>query len=69
VPGTSAYLIWLLCTSAEAAVVVCSLRKGSFRRYIALNCYMVACIIVSLIRFSVMFSHGYSSPEYACTSR
>jgi hypothetical protein len=58
-------LIWLLCTSAEAAVVVCSLRKGSFRRYIALNCYMVACIIVSLIRFSVMFSHGYSSPEYA----
>jgi hypothetical protein len=65
VPGPSAFLIWLLCTFAEAAVVVCSLARGSFKKYLALNSYMVACIVVNALRLQVLLSYGYSSREYA----
>ena len=64
-PGTSAYLIWLLCTFAEAAVIVCSFRRDSFRKYLALNLYMIACIVVSAGRFRVLLSYGLNSQEYA----
>jgi hypothetical protein len=47
------------------AVVVCSLLRGSFQRYLALNCYMLACIFVSVGRFRVLFTHGFGSQEYA----
>lgn len=66
-PGSSAYLVWLLCTLAEAAVVVCSIRRGSFRRYLALNCYMLACIAVSAVRLRVLTTYGLTSREYLYT--
>jgi hypothetical protein len=45
-------------------VVVCSLAKGSFRRYFALNLYMLACIIVSAARLRILVSFGLRSDEY-----
>jgi hypothetical protein len=45
-------------------VVVCAIKKASFRRYIALNVYMLACFLVSLIRFKILSTYGLSSPEY-----
>jgi len=45
-------------------VVVCSIAKGSFRRYIALNIYMLASLFVSLIRFKVLSTYGILSTEY-----
>jgi hypothetical protein len=65
VPGTSAYVIWLLGALAEASVLVCSWRKGSLRKYLALNVYMLVCILVSAIRFCVLVSYGFGSREYA----
>ena len=45
-------------------MVVCAIAKGSFRRYIALNIYMLASFLVSLIRFKVLSTYGISSIEY-----
>lgn len=64
-PGTSAYVLWLLGTLAEVLVVVCSLKTGSFRKYLALNVYMLVCIFVSFARFRVLAAYGLNSPEYA----
>ena len=66
-PGSSAYIVWLICTLAEAAVVVCSLRSRSFRKYLALNCYMIACIVVSALRWQILNSYGLNSHEYLYT--
>ena len=63
--GTSDYVIWLLCTLAEASVVVCSLIRGSFRKYLALNLYMVGSVAVSVLRYGVFVSWGYSTRQYA----
>ena len=45
-------------------MVVCAIAKGSFRRYIALNIYMLASFLVSLIRFKVLSTYGILSTEY-----
>jgi len=63
--GLSAYAIWLLCTLAEASVVVCSLVRGSFRKYLALNLYMIGSVVVSVLRYWVFASYGYASDQYA----
>lgn len=64
-PGTFEYFIWLLCTFFEASVVVCALRKGAFQKYLLLNVYMAASVIVTIARFQVLTSYGFSSPQYA----
>ncbi len=64
-PGPYAYFIWLLCTSAEAFVVVCALYRGCFRRYLALNIYMAACVVASIGCFRILLTHGFNSHEYA----
>jgi hypothetical protein len=64
VPGPFQYCIWFLCTLLEVSVVVCSIAKGSFRRYLSLNVYMFAACFVNLARFKILFTYGYLSPEY-----
>ena len=45
-------------------MVVSAITKGSFRRYLALNIYMLASIFVSIVRFRILFTYGVASPEY-----
>jgi hypothetical protein len=64
VPGTFQYGIWSLCTFLEVAVVVCSIARGSFRRYLALNVYMLAASFVNIARFKILLTYGFTSREY-----
>jgi hypothetical protein len=64
VPGPFEYTIWFLGALFEAAVVVCSLVRGPFRRYFTLNLYMSMSFFVSLGRYLVFTRHGLLSPEY-----
>lgn len=63
-PGLIENSIWILCTLLEAAVVVCALKKGAFRRYFLLNLYMVASVLVSVGRYQVLAHSGFRSPAY-----
>jgi hypothetical protein len=45
-------------------VVVCSLLRGSFRRYFTLNLYMMASLATSLGRYVVLARNGFTSDEY-----
>jgi len=45
-------------------VVVCSIAKGSFRRYLSLKCVHVRGVLRHLARFKILFTYGYLSPEY-----
>lgn len=44
--------------------MVCSVAKGSFRRYLALNLYMSAACLFSIARFKILTQYGLNSPEY-----
>jgi hypothetical protein len=48
----------------EAAVVVCALKKGAFRRYLLLNLYMAGLIFVELGRFKILAEYGLASRQY-----
>ncbi len=63
-PGPLEYSIWLLGALFEAAVVVCSLLRGPFRRYFTLNLYMSMSFLVSVGRYFVFIRHGLMSSEY-----
>ncbi len=45
-------------------MVVCSLLRGSFRRYLTLNLYMSTSFLVSVGRYMVLTQHGLLSSEY-----
>lgn len=45
-------------------MVVCALKKGAFRKYFFLNLYMAASVIVTVARFRVLTSYGFTSSEY-----
>lgn len=62
--GPFEYVVWFLGIILEAAVVVCAIIKGSFRRYLALNLYMLASVLVSLGRFKTLTDYGFTSSEY-----
>jgi len=64
VPGPVEYLIWSLCTLLEAAVVVCAIRRGAFRKYAFLNIYMATSVLVSLVRFNILEHYGLRSSQY-----
>jgi hypothetical protein len=64
VPGPYEYTVWFLCTLLEVGVVVCAISRGSFRRYLALNVYMLASSCVNIVRFKVLFAYGFTSSEY-----
>lgn len=63
-PGLIEYVIWSLCTLLEAAVVVCALRRGAFRKYIFLNVYMATSVLVSVVRFDILRQYGLTSSQY-----
>jgi hypothetical protein len=48
----------------EAGVVVCALKKGAFRRYLLLNLYMAASVVISVGRYKILAQYGWSSSEY-----
>jgi len=45
-------------------VVACSIAKGSFRRYLAINVYMLAASFVNIVRFKILFTYGFRLSEY-----
>ena len=57
--------MWGLGAILEVAVVVCALTKGSFRRYLCLNLYMLCSLVVSIVRYQKLNHYGFSSDEYA----
>jgi hypothetical protein len=65
VPGPFDYCVWLLCTLLEVSVVACAILRGAFRRYLALNIYMLASASASIIRFKMFLIYGFTSAEYA----
>jgi hypothetical protein len=64
VPGPYGYTVWFLCTLLEAAVLVCAFKKNAIRRYLLLNLYMAAAVVVSIARYNILSHYGYSSIEY-----
>jgi hypothetical protein len=64
VPGPFEYIVWFSGALLEAIVVVCSLCRGAFRRYLALNLYMAASCTVSVARFHILNHYGFNSSQY-----
>lgn len=64
-PGPFTYFIWFVGILCEAAVLVCALKKGAFRRYLLLNLYMAGLMIVELGRYRILSQYGQSSAQYA----
>lgn len=58
------YLLWALGFAAEVAVVVYSIRRRNFLRYLPLNLYMGVTALVSLSEFYSLRKFGFSSAEY-----
>jgi len=65
VPGPFTYFIWFAGILFDAAVLVCALKKGAFRRYLLLNLYMAGLMIVELGRYKILSQYGQSSSQYA----
>lgn len=62
--GPYEYAIWLLCTILEAGVLVCAFKKNAVRRYLLLNVYMAASVVISVARFDILSHYGFRSNEY-----
>src|SRR6267143_545306 len=62
--GSYEYAIWLMCTLLESAVLVCAFKKNALRRYILLNVYMAASVLVSVARYNILSHYGFTSKEY-----
>lgn len=63
-PSLFENLLWIVCTLLESAVVVCAVRRGTFRRYLFLNLYMAASVVISVCRYEVLTRSGFTSPAY-----
>ena len=63
-PGPFSYFIWIVGILCEAAVLVCALKKGAFRRYLLLNLYMAGLMVVELGRFKIVSEFGLRSTQY-----
>jgi hypothetical protein len=61
--GPFEYVIWFGGILCEALVVVCALKKNAFRRYILLNLYMAASVVVSLGRYKILSEYGFTSRQ------
>jgi hypothetical protein len=57
-------VIWFLGAGLELSVVVCSLAKHSFRRYLCLNLYMLFSFLLSVGRFYMLNQYGLRSSQY-----
>jgi hypothetical protein len=67
VPASIGYLISFLGAILEISVVVCSLKRHAFRRYLCLNLYMLSTVVVSIGRHQVLSHFGLRSSEYRYT--
>ena len=63
-PVSIGYLIWFLGVVLEVTVVVCALKRHSFRRYLCLNLYMLLTFVVSVGRHQILSHFGQRSIEY-----
>lgn len=63
-PGPLVNIIWFVGILCEAAVLVCALKKGAFRRYFLLNLYMAGMILVELARYKIVSEYGLRSTQY-----
>ena len=63
-PDSIGYIIWFLGAVLEVSVVVCAIAKGSFRRYLCLNLYMLFSFLVSVARYEIVSHFGLRSSEY-----
>jgi len=64
VPDSIGYIIWFLGAVLEVSVVVCAIAKGSFRRYLCLNLYMLFSFVLSVARYEMLSRFGLRSSEY-----
>ncbi len=62
--GPVDWFIWVLSLLFEASVIVCSLRRKSFRRYFLLNLYMLISVLISAGTFRLLLHYGRKSLEY-----
>jgi hypothetical protein len=62
--GRVDYLLWFVTALLELSVAVCALARHSFRRYLALNIYMLGSLGVTILRFWVFSHYGFASAEY-----
>lgn len=62
--GPADYLLWFLTGLFEAGLLVCALTRHSFRRYLALNVYMLGSLVVTILRYWVFSHYGFRSAEY-----
>jgi hypothetical protein len=62
--GPLDYAIWFAGFALQAYVVVYSLAKNSFLRYLGLNLYMLAAAASTLGGFVILHRFGFSSVEY-----
>jgi hypothetical protein len=63
--GPVDYVLWFLGVLAEIAVVVCVVRRRSFRRYYSLVFYILCDICVTFGLFYCVKHFGFTSPRYA----
>ena len=64
-PGPLQYVIWLVCTLFEVAVLVCAFKRHAVRRYLLLNLYIAAEVVASVVRFEILQHYGLLSSTYA----
>jgi len=62
--GPVDYGLWLIGFLLEAYVVVCSLFRKDFLRYIPLNIYMLAVALVTWGQYHFIHTYGLNSPSY-----
>jgi len=62
--GPVDYLLWFLTALLEVSVAVCSLKRHTFRRYLALNIYMLGSFVVTILRYWVFSHYGFTSAQY-----
>ncbi len=62
--GPLDYLIWMVSFALEAYVVVCSIIRKDFSRYLTLNLYMIVLALTTVVHFVVFTKYGFSSVQY-----
>jgi len=62
--GPIDYALWAVGFLVEAYVVVCSLARRDFVRYLPLNLYIGVTAFVSLGQFYYLRNFGFASHEY-----
>lgn len=63
--GRVDYLLWFVTALLELSVAVCALARHSFRRYLALNIYMLGSFTVTILRYWVFSHFGFTSSQYS----